>query len=345
MGKIRAQSVKKDRFWLSARSVCCFRPLNSLAPAAPLHQYYMYEGRVMKLLILGATSLVGQNLLREASRRGHRVTGTYFRYPQGNLRPLDLTNREATMAFFRELRPDAVVCAAGWAHVDHCEQDPERTWLMNVLTARHAAEACAEAGARMALLSSHYVYDGTRHLYTEDDAPNPLCAYGRAKLEAEEQVRAVLGNPLIIRTAVVYGPERRARNFVYLIIRSCLSNTPLQVAHDQVCSPSYAPNVAAALVELIEQRAEGIYHVAGCDVMSRFDFALLACDVMKLNERMLEPVATEELGFRASRPLLNGLDVSKASAILRIPLLTAVEGLSAFYKQAPVSAIASEMAL
>jgi len=299
----------------------------------------------MKILLLGASGQLGQHLLREASKRGHRVTGTSRTARVQGLRSLDLADREATYTLVREVRPDVILNAAGWSHVDECEADPDLAHERNVTSARHAAEAALEAKARIVLFSSHYVYDGTEHLYNEEATPRPLSVFGRTKLEAEIITRTLHPGALVVRTAVMYGPERRPRNFVYQLIRASLLGQEFRVAHDSVCSPTYSPNLAAASVELMEQGLGGIFHVAGGDVLSRYDFALMACDVMKLNEKILRPVSTDELGFKAPRPLCNGLDVSKAQSHLRMPLFNAVEGLSAFYKQAPVDAIAELLRL
>jgi dTDP-4-dehydrorhamnose reductase len=127
------------------------------------------------------------------------------------------------------------------------------------------------------------VFDGASGPYAEDDAANPLSAYGRSKWEGECAVLAEVPRALAIRTTVVYGPERQAKNFVYQLIRHCQKGQPMRVASDQVSSPTYNVDLAQATVELCERDARGVYHLAGDGILDRYAFARLACKVFELD--------------------------------------------------------------
>jgi dTDP-4-dehydrorhamnose reductase len=299
----------------------------------------------MKILVLGASGQVGHHLMVEANKRGHSLVGTYCGFPARRLLPLDLTKPGEAEKLAAAEKPDVIISTAAWPHVDGCEQDPDKAKFLNVDVTLEAAKAAASTKAQLVFYSSDYVYDGVKTVYTEDDTPNPLSVYGRVKLEAEQAIQEILPKALIIRTAVVYGPEKREKNTIYQLIKANYNGKVFKAASDQICSPTYSPNLAAASIELVEKGAEGIFHVAGTDIMSRYDFAMLACDVMGLDLSLLQPVTTAEFGSPVKRPLNNGLDVTKATDVLHMPLLSAAEGLSTFFKHAPVTAASSVKAI
>jgi dTDP-4-dehydrorhamnose reductase len=290
---------------------------------------------MQKIAVIGASGQIGHHLMVQAARRGHQVVGTWHSHPMTRLQKLDLADADATLQFVRSVKPGVVICAAAWPHVDGCETDPEKGRQLNVINTMNAAQAAKEAGARFVWYSSDYVFSGDGPIYDETSEANPLSVYGKLKLEAERAILALDSRSLVIRSAVVYGPSQQRKNTIYQLVRAHIEDKPFQVALDQICNPTYAPNLAAATIELIERGTEGILHVAGSESMSRYDFAMMACMILKLNEGILEPVMTEDLDRPAPRPLLNALDVSRAQGLLRCRLMGCAEGLSAFQMEAP----------
>ena len=134
---------------------------------------------------------------------------------------------------------------------------------------------------------------------------------------------------LVVRTTVVYGPDRQGKNFVYQLIRNCRSGQGMRIPSDQVSSPTYNADLAQASVELCERDQRGVFHLAGDGVLDRFAFAKLACDVFGLDAARLTPVSTAALGQKAPRPLKGGLRIAKAQALLRTPLRSPEAGLRA----------------
>ena len=134
---------------------------------------------------------------------------------------------------------------------------------------------------------------------------------------------------VVIRTSVVYGPERQEKNFVYQLIRACREGKGFRLAVDQRASPSYNPDVAAASVELCERGLAGLWHIAGPEVLDRYAFALLICKEFGLDASRLTAVTTAALGQKAARPLDGGLKVAKAQAQLETRLRSPAEGLHA----------------
>jgi len=284
--------------------------------------------RPKRALVIGASGLVGAALLRVLRARGADATGTRLSAAVDGLLPLDIRDPTAVRELIAEIQPEAVYCPAARPNVDWCERHPEESREVNVVGIRHVAEACAEAGARMVHFSSDYIFDGRDGPYAEEDEPNPVNVYGRHKLEAEESVRAILPERhLVVRTTVVYGWERRGKNFVARLLRALGSGERLPAPVDQVGSPTYAPNLAEAVVELVERGVSGTWHVVGPELMSRCDFARLAAEIFGLDRDLIEPVPTRDLNQIARRPLRAGMKVAKAAAVLSTRLLPPAEGL------------------
>lgn len=255
------------------------------------------------------------------------MVGTHHGVPQPGTRPLDLTDSPATERLIDEVEPDWVVCPAGLTHVDRCEDHPDEAMAVNRDAPAAAARAAAKRGAGFVFFSTEYVFDGTAGPYAEDDLIHPLSVYGLSKLEGER--RAVEENPrtVVIRTTVVYGPEPQGKNFVYQMLRRARTGETTRAPRDQISSPTYNVDLAAATVELIERNFRGVLHVAGPTVLDRHAFAQEVCAVFGLDGSLVEPVETAALGQRARRPLRAGLAIGRARGLLRTPLRSPREGL------------------
>jgi dTDP-4-dehydrorhamnose reductase len=283
----------------------------------------------MRALVIGASGQVGAALVRALAARGHAAVGTWAHHAYPGLVPLDFTAAGAVERLIGDTRPDWVFCPAALSHVDYCEDHPDEAFAANLHAPLTAAKAADRAGAGFVYYSSDYVFDGIGGPYAEDAPPRPLGAYGRSKWEGEQAVLGALERSLVIRTSVVYGPERQEKNFAYQLIRACRGGQGFRPAVDQRASPSYNEDVATATIECCEREQRGIWHLAGADVLDRMAFARLVCRVFDLDGSRLTPATTAELKQKAGRPLDGGLRITKAQAQLRTPLRGAEAGLRA----------------
>jgi dTDP-4-dehydrorhamnose reductase len=284
-------------------------------------------GPLMRALVVGASGQVGGALMQALRARGHEATGTYAGHPVEGAWPLDIRVADAVEHAVAFVKPDWIFCPAGLSHVDYCEAHPEEAMALNREAPLHLARMAQRAGAIFVYYSTDYVFDGVGGPFREEDAPRPLNAYGRSKLEGERALLGAIPRALVLRTSVVYGPEAQEKNFVYQLIRACREGRPFGPAVDQRASPTYNPDLAAASVELCEQGASGLYHVAGGDTLDRWAFAQLIVATFGLDGSRLAPVKTAELAQPAARPLDGGLSVAKAQAAVRTRLRGAAEGL------------------
>jgi len=268
-------------------------------------------------LIIGAFGQVGRQLVSmlgadrviASSRQGGA---------DGSLR-LDLASfaddpRKAA-ALVEALDLDAVYCLGAMTGVDGCELEPDLAMRINCHAPAAFADAAASHDIPFIFFSSEYVFDGAGGPYGEDAAANPINVYGRSKLLGERAVAQRHPNALIVRTTVVYGPDPRERNFLYALRKALLSGRIFPTAADQISTPSYNRDVAAAVVALVHGGAGGVFHVVGPERLSRFDFATRAAGLMGLDRGKIVGLPTAELGQRAPRPLDAGLWSSKLGRV------------------------------
>ena len=280
-------------------------------------------------LIIGASGQVGEHLVYAAADAGFEAIGTFYSYPVLGMQRLDIRSRTEAQSLIAKVRPAFVYLPAALSNVDYCELHPEEVYLTNVVGVRNVVQLANSAEAKLVYFSSDYVFDGRDGPYREDDPANPICEYGRQKLIAEHCVALHARDYLIVRTTVVYGWERQGKNFVYRLLSTLRAGQTLRVPVDQIGNPTYAPNLAQAVVELALADAKGVYHVVGPERVNRYEFACEAASVFGLDSRLIQPVATSQLGQTAPRPLNAGMVTDKATAKLTTPLIGYRDGLKA----------------
>lgn len=272
----------------------------------------------MKVLIIGASGQVGGALASLCVRRRVEVYGT-SRRGQGFLY-LDLADPTSVAGAFKAAAPDLVFLCSAMTNVDNCEREPELARRVNAEGPALVAEECRKAGSKLIYLSTEYVFDGTAGPYGEDAPTGPVSVYGRTKLEGERASLALEG-ALALRTTVVYSHNPASKNFIMQLASNSRSGAKMRVPSDQHSNPTYAPELAAAALDLAGSDASGIYNVVGPDWMNRYEFALKACSAFGFDPVFLEPKLTSELGQAAARPLKAGLKTDKLAAKLgrRLP--------------------------
>ncbi|MDA8131634.1 MAG: SDR family oxidoreductase [Elusimicrobia bacterium] len=272
----------------------------------------------MRALIIGASGQVGGALSSLCVRRRIEVYGT-SRAGQGFLY-LDLGSPESVKDAFAKARPDLVLLASAFTNVDGCEREPERARRINAEGPALVAEECRKAGSKLVYFSTEYVFDGKNGPYAEEDPAGPVSVYGRTKLEGEKACLELPG-ALAVRTTVVFSHDPDSRNFVMQLISSRRAGARMRVPSDQYSNPTYAPELAAAVLDLVDKGASGVYNVVGPDRLNRYEFALKACAAFGFDPAFLEPKLTSELGQLAPRPLNAGLKSDKLAGTLgrRLP--------------------------
>jgi len=262
---------------------------------------------------------------------------------------VDLADPQAVATFLDGLAsnpPDIAVNAAAFTHVDQCEREPEAAERGNTIAPAVLAEACDERGIRLVQVSTDYVFSGDSPVaYREQDEPKPRSVYGRTKRAGEDRVLSTSANSLIVRTSWLFG---RGRNFVAAILaqaeerRAGRASGPLRVVGDQYGRPTYAHDLAEAIVFLVERGAGGLYHVANRGVASWWELARASLDEAGYEDLSVERIRTDELTVDAPRPTRSVLDCSKSEA-LGVKMRSWRDAVSA-YLDSPESPILKERA-
>lgn len=284
----------------------------------------------MKAVVIGASGLVGCHLMRVGRQRGWHAVGTYHKFAQPGLIPLQLINAYGVRSLLAESRPNLVFLPAFRSSVDYCEQNPDETYHINVAGSLNVVTVAAEIGAKLIFYSSDYIFDGTAGPYRETDKPNPICIYGQQKLEVEQAISQLMQDYLILRITVVYGWENQKKNFVYRVLETLEGKQLLKVPHDQVGSPTLVDDIAEASCRLVEAGAVGVFHIAGPDRMSRYQLGVEAARAFGLPAEYIIPVTTAELGQAAPRPLEAGMVCDRLVNTLNWNLHGVLDGLAHF---------------
>lgn len=280
----------------------------------------------MRILLLGRSGQVGWELARALTTVGE-VTAL-------GREQADLTDAEGLRHMVRAAAPQVVVNAAAYNAVDRAEEEPEVAMAVNGHAPGVLAEACLEAGAALVHFSTDYVFDGRKGApYTEDDPTHPLSVYGRSKLEGERRVLESGCPCLVLRTAWVYSLRRPC--FVTRLLEWAKSREALQIAEDQVGSPTWARTLAEAVAQVLAQsqgdpagllrEKGGLYHLAGAGAVSRYRWACATLEHApgrrEFRVREVRPVPASTFPTPAARPPYSALDCTRFERTfgLRVP--------------------------
>ena len=269
----------------------------------------------MKILVIGGSGLLGNKLYQLLEESNYDVYSTFYKNPNyaKNCFQLDITSKDQVNHVLNKVSPDVVVQTAAYTNVDDCERNRDRAYDINVMGTKNIAIAANKLSAKLVYISTDYVFDGKKGLYIEDDPLNPINYYGLTKLEGEEIVKKICSNFIIARTSVIYGSNKI--NFVTWIIDQLKKGKQIDIVTDQYVSPTLNIDLAEQLLGLIEKDARGVYHTAGGERISRYDFSMAIADVFDLDKDLINPAKMEDFNWPAKRPVDSSLDLSKISEI------------------------------
>jgi dTDP-4-dehydrorhamnose reductase len=288
----------------------------------------------MSILIIGASGFVGSLLYKILSKKEEAVGTFCNRQPEiERLLYLDITDRKSVEEIIREIRPHVIILTSALTHVEYCEDHQQEAYNVNVLGTANVVMIAKEIGAKLVFFSSEYIFNGEKGPYSEIDIPNPINYYGKTKLEGETVIINNLNDYLIIRTTVIYGYQRDGKNFIMQLIQKNKTGQIMNVPIDQYGSPTFRDNLVEVVIELIKRDKKGIYNVVGPEIINRFDFSILAADILGLDKNLIISKPTVELGQKAKRPLKAGLKIDKVKKEIGAKLLSPKEGLEILKKQ------------
>lgn len=246
----------------------------------------------MKILITGSNGMLGHDLINVLQDNHELILTTS--------KTLDITDKQQVIEFLTQSKPDIVINSAAYTDVDGCEENQDLAYSVNGEGVKNLALACREIDSALVHISTDYVFDGSA---TEPIAENgeigPISVYGKSKLKAEEAIQEILDKFFIVRTAWLYGIN--GKNFPKTMLELAENHSQITVVYDEVGTPTYTPDLAGAISELIETDYYGIYHITNSDYCSWCEFAKYIFEVADKDVTVI-PVTASEFARPAPRP-------------------------------------------
>jgi dTDP-4-dehydrorhamnose reductase len=259
-----------------------------------------------KVLIVGASGLVGRSLFLEADKRKYDVLGTYCNHNRYDCRRyvhLDMTDLHSVIELVNEYHPDYIMLPAAQAGVDWCELHPDEARQINVDGSQNIIQETNRC--KIVFFSSSYVFNGKSAVsYTENDNCYPINIYGTHKMFVE---RRMASKDLTVRIVGVFGKDKQ--NFVSQVVKSCKAGKQYLAVGDQFMNPIYSGDLAKMVFDNID--SSGILHLSGAENMSKYEWAIRVCEAYKLDSSLIEPIPTIALKQPALRPTNGCLRTSR----------------------------------
>ena len=257
------------------------------------------------ILITGAGGLLGANLVLDALASGHRVIAVDHQYPirhpEVDSLAADLCQAGAAESILAAKRPDWVIHCAAATSVDGCEADPAMAFRLNRDMAQAVARGARAAGSRLVHISTDAVFDGERGGYREEDVPSPINVYGRSKLEGERAVAAADPQALIVRTNLYGWNAQDKQSLAEWFLSNLEAGKRCRGFTDVWFSPILVNDLGRLLFAMLEAGLAGVYHVAGGECVSKYDFGVRVARVFGLDGSLVEPAGVARAPLKARR--------------------------------------------
>lgn len=259
----------------------------------------------MKIAIIGADGQLGTDLCKTLSN--YEVIPLFHR-------DIEVTDITLVKGALEKHKPDAIINTAAFVRVDDCETEPDKAFQVNALGARNVAVVAGVMGAKLVHISTDYVFGGEVEArtipHTEFDTTVPLNTYGKSMLAGENFVQHLCTKYFIVRTSALFGTtgaRGKGGNFVETIIKLATECDELRVVNDQVCSPTYTPDLAGKIAQLIATEYYGIFHITNSGACSWYEFAREILKLARL-KTPVTPITSAEYPQKARRPNNSALD-------------------------------------
>jgi dTDP-4-dehydrorhamnose reductase len=272
-------------------------------------------------LVTGASGLLGSNFALIANKRSEKIIALYhthpFEFPGGTAIKIDLRNGPFVRELVREYHPDWIVHCAALTNVDWCEMQRYATWKMNVEVTRQIASLAREIGAGLVYISTDSIFDGKSGWYSEESTPAPLNVYAESKLAGEKAVLNELDCSLIVRTNIYGWNAKTKESLAEWILRRLESGQSVPGFFDILFTPIFVGDLSEIILDMMKLGLKGVYHVAGSQVCSKYEFAVQMAATFGLNRELVQPATVvDAMELRAKRPGNTSLRSDKISVAL-----------------------------
>lgn len=292
----------------------------------------------MKMLITGSNGLLGQKLVKLLNKEGvdylatSRNPNVSSSCPSNRFQMMDITDKNQVKERIVSFQPDVIVNTAAMTHVDKCEEDKAECLRINVEGVKNIAEAINSFSndTHFIQLSTDFIFDGKKEMYSEDDEPHPLSVYGNSKLLAERLIREELSKYTIVRTSLVFGlgESLSKGNIFSWSVEKLKNDEELTIVDDQFRSPTFAIDLARGCLDLGRLRYDGVVNIAGPNVKSMYAYIKEIAIWLGKSGEYVQPISSKELAQKAQRPASSGLQIDKARELIHYEPHTFIESIA-----------------
>lgn len=278
-----------------------------------------------KILITGSNGLLGQKLVHYFQKHNIEFLATAKTEnklsfcEEKNFTVLDVENRVQMSEVIHTFNPTHIINTAAMTNVDACEDQGTKCFNVNAKGVANILEEIEGTNIHLIQISTDFIFDGKKKLYTEEDTPNPLSNYGKSKWSGEEVIfESGHYNFTILRTSIVYGIGERLNkgNIFSWAMNELRAGKDLNIVNDQFRTPTFVDDLVQACVKVIELNEFGVYNIAGGELMSMHDYIVLVANYLGVDSNKVKATSSEKLNQKAQRPLSSGLDIDKANSEL-----------------------------
>ncbi len=298
-----------------------------------------------RILLTGSTGLLGLSFIRHKAT-GFDIYAGYYNFPKEALPKLEvkkyllfnIRTKKEVFDIFNDIKPDIVIHAASIGNVDYCEKNKEEARGVNVEGSRNVIEACRQHNSKIIFTSSNAVFDGSNPPYSEEAKPNPVDYYGQTKLQTESDIRASGLKYAIARLMTMYGwnhPLER-QNPVTWVLEKFNKGQKINIVDDIYNNHLFADNANEAIWAIISGNKEGIYHIAGSEVISRYELVCKVADVFGFDKNLVIPVNSSFFPSIAPRPKNTSYNITRMEKGLGVKGIGIWDGLELMKKSFPV---------
>ena len=294
-----------------------------------------YDKAKDTLLITGVSGFIGGHLTKQASL-AWRVKGTFHCNDTplngaDELIQLDITDKNSVMSAIKEISPSVIIHCAAISNAEYCAKNKKQSEAINISGTENIALASSSIGAHLIFVSSDQVFDGNDGYYNEAAPPNPICFYGKTKLEGEKIVKKINNSYSIARLAWTYGKSvNQSKNFFDRMIYDLERKQQINLFFDEFRSPVYVQDLCTALLALAKNRTSGIFHLAGPERISRLDFGYKAAECFGFDKSLIIGTSSDSIDFLDKRPKDCSLLSANSLTDFR-PVITALTAIKALF--------------
>jgi dTDP-4-dehydrorhamnose reductase len=285
------------------------------------------------VLVTGGSGLLGGNLatLMADKFSVHSIVHKHpAKFETSQVHKLDITKCNDIVYLVEKIKPAYIIHTAALTNVDYCEVNKDEAWLLNVEGTRNIIHAAEKTKSKLIYISTDSVFDGKKGMYTEEDSLNPLNFYAFTKFEGEKLLRKSNLSFVIIRTNIYGWNMQKKLSLAEWMFSSLRENRKLTLFYDVFFTPILVNNLSDVIMEILEKDICGVFHIAGSERCSKFQFGLSLAQIFDLDTNLIEPISLSNKPPIAKRPLDSSLCTKKIASKIKTKLLNVKEGLQVF---------------